>query len=255
MRTKITAAVATVIAVEVVLSWFSMKSAVAFTLGSVGGEGARGGAEGGGELGGDGGVDGLGGGDDSGSGKGDGGGGEGDGGEGGVGDGEGVGEGGGGEGGSCEGVGGGGDGDGGGEGGEDEGGGGRGLGEGVGGGEVCGSSMGMPGGGEGGGGKSGGEGGSEGGGIGGKMDSGSLTVRTSRFRPRSVATAKATASGDRLPSVSALASSGPPSAVTEISVVAVRKVLPCTFTLGASSCGGAVTSSELLLSTRVKLAV
>ena len=70
---------ATVIAVEVVLSdWFSMKSAVAFTLGSVGGEGARGGGEGGGELGGDGGVDGLGGGGDSGSGKGDGGGGEGD---------------------------------------------------------------------------------------------------------------------------------------------------------------------------------
>ena len=137
-----------------------------------------------------------------------------------------------------------------------EGGGGGWLGEGGGSGSACGSSIGMPGGGEGGGGEGSGgegdgegeggggegsggegvdEGGSEGGGIGGKMDSGSSTVSVSRFRPRSVVTAEATASGDRLPSVSALASSGPPNAVTETCALAVMKLPPCTLTFSAFS--------------------
>ena len=88
------------------------------------------------------------------------------------------------------------------------------------------------------------------------MVCGSIADTAPGGRPRSPLTAEVAASGDRLPSVSALASSWPPSAVAKSCAVIVVTVLSHTVTLSASSCGGAVTGSELLKSTtRMNVAV
>ena len=65
------------------------------------------------------------------------------------------------------------------------------------------------------GGGEGGEGGGDGGGIGGKMGFCTSTVRALSSRLRPVDTVERTCSVDKLPSSSTLASSAPPSLVTE----------------------------------------